>query len=126
MLTALILASTLTYTPEPFDKADYAFLGSLAVVSLFDVMSTEYGLHNTPGMSEGDPLLGPHPNRLRMYGGFVLAQAAVWGLAYVMPNPIRKIVEGIILGAETGNVISNFVTTCRAGYSIGYGFHVSF
>lgn len=122
MLTALILATTIS---APFDKADYAFLSVLVLESAFDVATTEYSLHKGT-MEEGDPLLGKHPSPLRMWGSFVAAQVVLIGVSRLLPDPYRKLFEGIVVGAELGNIIGNFGTNHKAGYSFASGFKMAF
>ena len=126
MLTAMLLAATISTYPEDFDTFDKTALVSLALVSIYDVMNTEHCLKR--GMcSEVDPFLGgQYPDRFRLYGMFVLSQALVIFTAKVLPRPYRWIFESIVLGAEVGNVIGNTVTFRRIGMSWKNTLSISF
>ena len=151
MFTALILAASISYSPAPFDKADYTTLGAEILVSVFDVMNTRSFLGRTicysiTGMSvpyenhpshpyqktvytdfeEGDPILGHHPSALRLWGTFAVTQVVVITTAKLLPNPYRKIFESIAFGVEFSNVTHNIVVNHANGMSWGGSFAIKF
>ena len=79
---------------------------TLTSVMMVDWMQTMNGVQSGKA-SEMNPLLGPHPSRQRinlMIGGAILGHAAV---AYILPQPMRRIWQVTVLVAEVGAVAGN-------------------
>jgi hypothetical protein len=113
MLSALLLASALSYSPPAFDDVDKMVLTMVATESVFDIMQTNWHLNNGSWGYEAAPILGRHPDAWRLWGTGILANALFVMGAKILPNPYRKIFELLVLGAETFNISDNIGRTRR-------------
>ena len=106
MFALLALTTALSWGPaEEWDGMDTALMLSLSVVSAYDTANTEWCLKNHL-CYEGNMVLGANPSSRRVWITFGVTQLVLWGVAIIVPPLYRKLVESVVLGVETINVLS--------------------
>ena len=111
---AVLATSVMLSMPADWDKFDTAMLSVLAVESVYDVMSTSYRLqHPTENVGPGyyfvesNPMLGTHPDSFRLWTTAILSNTIMLFACMMLPPWPRRVLEVLVVGAETGNLISN-------------------
>jgi hypothetical protein len=106
MITTLLLMSALAW-PDPWTKIDTGLTTALVAEQMWDIMDTRYKLEHSPLFREQNPLLGPRPSALKIYGYAALGTLAFIGISYLLPTPYREGFQFIVDWIELLVIVEN-------------------
>jgi hypothetical protein len=113
--------------PEDWDRFDTIALSTLAVESIYDIMTTSYRLkHPREGLRPGqyfeevDPILGKNPDSFRLWTTGILFNSLMLVTCMFLPKWPRQILEGVVVGFETGNLIGNAGSPGYVAYHMAF------
>ena len=119
---ALILAAVFVLLAAPRARAldswtwqDSAWEAGFAAAVVLDVGTTNQGLKM--GCRELNPIVGPHPSEGRVLAFGLSAIVGHAAVSLLLPEPYRRIWQGVTLGLEIGAVGIN---VAHVGFVVRY------
>jgi hypothetical protein len=108
LVAPFLLLALSTRADDDWSSTDSVMEASVQVALAMDALTTLQVLTEA-GMVETNPILGRHPSELAVVGYGLAWMAGHYLIARLLPQPWRRIWQGLVFGVEVAAVTNNLV-----------------
>ena len=106
LLCALLCAPVAAHAGDPWSRGDKVREALYLAVTAADMGQT-LDIHNHPGFSETNRILGPYPERGKVVAYFIGTALAHIGIVEALPSKLRPLFQTVTIIYEADAVNSN-------------------